>query len=90
MEVRRPDTSRGLGRAPARDEAPDGSSAAGTAGLGDRGITEPLTTSQKDEIDTVTKVVEDAAGIVDGLVEKDLAGLNQMMNKADVPFIKIK
>jgi photosystem II stability/assembly factor-like uncharacterized protein len=54
------------------------------------GITEPLTAAQKSEIETVTKFVEDAAVIVDGLVEKDLAGLNQMMNKAGVPFIKVK
>jgi len=54
------------------------------------GITEPLTPSQKNEIEALAKVVEDAAQAVDRLVEKDLAELNQTMNKAGVPHIKIK
>jgi photosystem II stability/assembly factor-like uncharacterized protein len=54
------------------------------------GITEPLTPSQKSQIDTVAKVVEDAALVVDRLVETDLAELNKTMNKSGVPHIKIK
>ncbi len=54
------------------------------------GITEPLTASQKSEIEVVAKVVEEAAAAVDKLVDTDLAELNKLMNSAGVPHIKVK